>query len=209
MLLHCRFARMLNRWRKPLHSKFLSSFFEDLDYTCFSSMVSRDYIDFSLSLSVFLLYELLGWDSYQVDDTSTIEHFTNSCIYSITCVHYIKCVITVCTILVQLIQYTNVCLHEFYNYFVKELMPELHAHFRSIQLEPHMYAAQWFLTFYTSRFPLPLAFRVMDLLLLDVCILSLNILSILVQYIIHFSSLILVYLFLGSWDSLSSWTRTA
>ena len=56
-------------------------------------------------------------------------------------------------------------------------MPELHAHFRSIQLEPHMYAAQWFLTFYTSRFPLSLAFRVMDLLLLDVWTLSLDILS--------------------------------
>ncbi|KAI0979903.1 hypothetical protein GJ496_005333, partial [Pomphorhynchus laevis] len=48
---------------------------------------------------------------------------------------------------------------------MKEDLPALHKHFENIKLEVHMYALQWFLTLFTSKFQIPFVFRVMDLLL--------------------------------------------
>uniref|UniRef100_UPI00358DE5E4 rab GTPase-activating protein 1 isoform X3 n=1 Tax=Myxine glutinosa TaxID=7769 RepID=UPI00358DE5E4 len=50
---------------------------------------------------------------------------------------------------------------------VQDLIPELSAHFTSINLEAHMYASQWFLTLFTAKFPLYMVFHIMDLLLCE------------------------------------------
>uniref|UniRef100_A0A8C4QH45 Rab GTPase-activating protein 1 n=1 Tax=Eptatretus burgeri TaxID=7764 RepID=A0A8C4QH45_EPTBU len=50
---------------------------------------------------------------------------------------------------------------------VQDLIPDLSAHFTSINLEAHMYASQWFLTLFTAKFPLYMVFHIMDLLLCE------------------------------------------
>jgi hypothetical protein len=46
-------------------------------------------------------------------------------------------------------------------------LPDLHAHFVELKIEPHMYASQWFLTIYTVKFPLPFVYRIMDIVLCE------------------------------------------
>lgn len=48
---------------------------------------------------------------------------------------------------------------------IEEYIPDLRAHFRELGLEVHMFASQWFLTLFAAKFPLPVAFRVMDIFL--------------------------------------------
>ncbi|KAG8201686.1 hypothetical protein JTE90_012751 [Oedothorax gibbosus] len=50
---------------------------------------------------------------------------------------------------------------------VEERIPELHAHFYDLGIEMHMFASQWFLTLYTSKFPLVVVFYILDIFLLD------------------------------------------
>lgn len=50
---------------------------------------------------------------------------------------------------------------------IKDQLPKLHAHFQEVGVETHMYASQWFLTLYTTRFPLYVVFHILDLFLLD------------------------------------------
>ncbi|GFX47453.1 rab GTPase-activating protein 1-like [Trichonephila clavipes] len=50
---------------------------------------------------------------------------------------------------------------------IEERIPELHAHFTDLGIEMHMFASQWFLTLYTSKFPLVVVFYILDLFLLD------------------------------------------
>ncbi|GIY53604.1 rab GTPase-activating protein 1 [Caerostris extrusa] len=50
---------------------------------------------------------------------------------------------------------------------IEERIPELHAHFTDLGIEMHMFASQWFLTLYTSKFPLIVVFYILDLFLLD------------------------------------------
>ncbi|KAI3387672.1 hypothetical protein SNEBB_005275 [Seison nebaliae] len=50
---------------------------------------------------------------------------------------------------------------------IKEHLLEIFDHFNDLQLEIHMFASQWFLTLYTSKFPLPLVYRILDLFFLD------------------------------------------
>eukprot|EP00040_Diaphanoeca_grandis_P020119 m.106890 g.106890 ORF g.106890 m.106890 type:complete len:502 (-) comp27755_c0_seq1:91-1596(-) len=49
----------------------------------------------------------------------------------------------------------------------KETYPELHAHFADMMVEVSSYASQWFLTLFGAVLPLPLAFRIMDIFLID------------------------------------------
>lgn len=46
-------------------------------------------------------------------------------------------------------------------------LPELYMHFLDLNIETHMYASQWFLTLFTTKFPLPAVFIIIDLFLLD------------------------------------------
>ncbi|XP_027195339.1 GTPase activating protein and centrosome-associated [Dermatophagoides pteronyssinus] len=48
-----------------------------------------------------------------------------------------------------------------------EQIPELYCHFIDLHIEAHMYASQWFLTLFTTKFPLNVVFRIIDLFLLD------------------------------------------
>lgn len=50
---------------------------------------------------------------------------------------------------------------------LEEQIPELHAHFADLGIEMHMFASQWFLTLYTSKFPLVVVFYILDIFLLD------------------------------------------
>ncbi|KFM66635.1 Rab GTPase-activating protein 1-like protein, partial [Stegodyphus mimosarum] len=44
---------------------------------------------------------------------------------------------------------------------IEEHIPELHAHFSDLGIEMHMFASQWFLTLYTSKFPLVVVFYIL------------------------------------------------
>lgn len=46
-------------------------------------------------------------------------------------------------------------------------LPELAMHFLDLNVETHMYASQWFLTLFTTKFPLNAVFLIIDLFLLD------------------------------------------
>lgn len=46
-------------------------------------------------------------------------------------------------------------------------MPELYSHFIDLNVETHMYASQWFLTLFTTKFPLNTVFLIIDQFLLD------------------------------------------
>jgi uncharacterized protein YukE len=63
-----------------------------------------------------------------------------------------------------------VCLHmRFYQLenLIREYLPELYEHFVDLNIEPHMYASQWFLTLFTAKFPLYMVFRILDLFLYE------------------------------------------
>lgn len=48
-----------------------------------------------------------------------------------------------------------------------EQIPELYCHFIDLHIEAHMYASQWFLTLFTTKFTLNVVFMIIDLFLLD------------------------------------------
>ncbi|XP_051977501.1 rab GTPase-activating protein 1-like isoform X2 [Xyrauchen texanus] len=50
---------------------------------------------------------------------------------------------------------------------LQEQLPDLWSHFQDLNLEAHMYAAQWFLTLFTAKFPLCMVFHITDLLLCE------------------------------------------
>ena len=45
---------------------------------------------------------------------------------------------------------------------IEEFLPDLHAHFKSEGVETHMFASQWFLTIFSAKFSLEVAYRAMD-----------------------------------------------
>eukprot|EP00041_Stephanoeca_diplocostata_P024348 m.615527 g.615527 ORF g.615527 m.615527 type:complete len:1089 (+) comp22506_c0_seq2:201-3467(+) len=47
---------------------------------------------------------------------------------------------------------------------IDEMLPDLHAHFKDIGVETHMYASQWFLTLFAAKFPLLTVYHVLDVL---------------------------------------------
>ncbi|RLU26799.1 hypothetical protein DMN91_000596 [Ooceraea biroi] len=49
------------------------------------------------------------------------------------------------------------------NRLIEDQLPELYKHFCDRGVETHMFAAQWFLTLFTARFPLYLVFHILDL----------------------------------------------
>ncbi|KMQ94820.1 rab gtpase-activating protein 1 [Lasius niger] len=53
------------------------------------------------------------------------------------------------------------------NRLIEDQLPELHKHFCDRGVETHMFAAQWFLTLFTARFPLYLVFHILDVFLLQ------------------------------------------
>lgn len=52
---------------------------------------------------------------------------------------------------------------------VKEQLPRLGAHFDQEMINPSMYASQWFITVFSYSFPFPLALRIWDVFLHEVC----------------------------------------
>ncbi|XP_048587663.1 rab GTPase-activating protein 1 isoform X2 [Nematostella vectensis] len=50
---------------------------------------------------------------------------------------------------------------------IEDSMPDLFSHFQHNNVEAHMYASQWFLTMFTARFPLPMVYSIMDLILCE------------------------------------------
>lgn len=58
----------------------------------------------------------------------------------------------------------GLCMYQLEN-LVQELIPDLHLHFQSQSFHTSMYASSWFLTLFTSAFPLPVACRIMDVFL--------------------------------------------
>ncbi|CAK9821815.1 Rab GTPase-activating protein 1 [Anthophora retusa] len=50
---------------------------------------------------------------------------------------------------------------------IEDQLPELYKHFCERGVETHMFAAQWFLTLFTARFPLYLVFHILDVFLLQ------------------------------------------
>ncbi|KAG7188170.1 hypothetical protein KM043_013388 [Ampulex compressa] len=53
------------------------------------------------------------------------------------------------------------------NRLIEDQLPELYKHFCDRGVETHMFAAQWFLTLFTARFPLFLVFHILDVFLLQ------------------------------------------
>ncbi|OXU24097.1 hypothetical protein TSAR_015712 [Trichomalopsis sarcophagae] len=53
------------------------------------------------------------------------------------------------------------------NRLMEDQLPELYKHFCDRGIETHMFAAQWFLTLFTARFPLYLVFHILDVFLLQ------------------------------------------
>ncbi|XP_024946020.1 rab GTPase-activating protein 1 isoform X2 [Cephus cinctus] len=53
------------------------------------------------------------------------------------------------------------------NRLMEDQLPELYKHFCDRGVETHMFAAQWFLTLFTARFPLFLVFHILDVFLLQ------------------------------------------
>ncbi|XP_017764790.1 PREDICTED: rab GTPase-activating protein 1-like [Eufriesea mexicana] len=53
------------------------------------------------------------------------------------------------------------------NRLIEDQLPELYKHFCVRGVETHMFAAQWFLTLFTARFPLYLVFHILDVFLLQ------------------------------------------
>ncbi|XP_053987181.1 rab GTPase-activating protein 1-like [Hylaeus anthracinus] len=53
------------------------------------------------------------------------------------------------------------------NRLLEDQLPELYKHFCDRGVETHMFAAQWFLTLFTARFPLYLVFHILDVFLLQ------------------------------------------
>ncbi|XP_046612096.1 rab GTPase-activating protein 1-like isoform X1 [Neodiprion virginianus] len=53
------------------------------------------------------------------------------------------------------------------NRLIEDQLPELYKHFYDRGVETHMFAAQWFLTLFTARFPLYLVFHILDVFLLQ------------------------------------------
>ncbi|XP_025155912.1 rab GTPase-activating protein 1-like isoform X5 [Harpegnathos saltator] len=53
------------------------------------------------------------------------------------------------------------------NRLIEDQLPELYKHFCDRGVETHMFAAQWFLTLFTARFPLYLVFHILDVFLLQ------------------------------------------
>jgi len=52
---------------------------------------------------------------------------------------------------------------------MEDNIPSLHRHFEDIGIEAHMYASQWFITLFTSKFPLPLVYSILDLIFCEGC----------------------------------------
>lgn len=50
---------------------------------------------------------------------------------------------------------------------IEDTMPDLAQHFAAENVETHMFASQWFLTLYSSKFHLHAVFRILDLVLLE------------------------------------------
>lgn len=48
---------------------------------------------------------------------------------------------------------------------LQDTLPELYDHLQDMNLEPHMYASQWFLTLFTAKFPLHMVFHILDIFL--------------------------------------------
>ncbi|XP_031560886.1 rab GTPase-activating protein 1-like isoform X2 [Actinia tenebrosa] len=48
---------------------------------------------------------------------------------------------------------------------IEDSMPDLFSHFQHNNVEAHMYASQWFLTLFTAKFPLPMVFWIIDVIL--------------------------------------------
>ncbi|XP_028394922.1 EVI5-like protein isoform X2 [Dendronephthya gigantea] len=60
----------------------------------------------------------------------------------------------------------GLCIYQLEN-LVQELLPELHGHFKAQGFHTAMYASSWFLTLFSSVFPLNVAFRIMDMFICD------------------------------------------
>jgi len=50
---------------------------------------------------------------------------------------------------------------------INDLMPDLFTHLSNLRIETHMFATQWFLTLFTTKFPLNVVFPILDLFLID------------------------------------------
>ncbi|EDQ92963.1 uncharacterized protein MONBRDRAFT_22245 [Monosiga brevicollis MX1] len=48
-----------------------------------------------------------------------------------------------------------------------EALPDLYAHMKELRVETHMYASQWFLTLFATKFSLPLVYRIFDFFLAE------------------------------------------
>lgn len=51
---------------------------------------------------------------------------------------------------------------------LQDYLPQLAEHLFELQIETHMFASQWFLTLYTVKFPLSVAYHIIDLFLAEV-----------------------------------------
>ncbi|KAJ3299035.1 hypothetical protein HK104_010050 [Borealophlyctis nickersoniae] len=50
---------------------------------------------------------------------------------------------------------------------IRAFLPRLHSHFQDAGITATMYASQWFLTLFTYNFPLPLVFRIFDIIIAE------------------------------------------
>lgn len=50
-------------------------------------------------------------------------------------------------------------------------MPDLYMHFNNMGFDTSMYASSWFLALFTTSLPLELTNRIMDIFLVEVCLL--------------------------------------
>lgn len=52
-------------------------------------------------------------------------------------------------------------------HLIQDLLPNLHEHFQTIGVAVEMFASQWFLTLFASKFTLDLSYRIMDIFLCE------------------------------------------
>ncbi|ORX89242.1 TBC-domain-containing protein [Basidiobolus meristosporus CBS 931.73] len=54
-----------------------------------------------------------------------------------------------------------------FDHLLEEYLPNLHKHMKAESVTSSMYASQWFMTLFAYRFPLPLVFRIFDIILAE------------------------------------------
>ena len=73
-----------------------------------------------------------------------------------------------CLVVTMLLYHTNRTRSNELFFVFQNLLPDLHKHFKQLNIETHMFSSQWFLTLFTAKFPLNMVYQVLDIFLCEV-----------------------------------------